>query len=147
VRLAVLPLDVLGELTSIGTLLAFVLVSLGVLILRRTHPHLKRKFMVPGGPYLVPVLGALVSGLLVSAATLSTIYRLFAWTGLGWIIYAVYGYRRSTLRTMTLPAAASELSGGGGVVETLDCGNFDEWARKCVDTQALLCDSLRSGSC
>jgi basic amino acid/polyamine antiporter, APA family len=104
---AVLPIGILSELTSIGTLFAFVLVSLGVMILRRTHPNLDRKFEVPGGPYVVPIMGAITSGGLVCTATVPTIYRLFAWMGLGWIIYAFYGYKRSTLRNLTLPSAAA----------------------------------------
>ena len=57
-----LPIDVLAELTSIGTLFAFVLVCIGVMILRLRRPEIPRVFRVPGGPYLVPILGALTSG-------------------------------------------------------------------------------------
>ena len=55
---ALFDIGVLGHLVSIGTLFAFALVSMGVLILRRTRPDLPRTFRVPGGPYLVPLLGA-----------------------------------------------------------------------------------------
>src|SRR4029077_4781072 len=60
----VLPIDILAELTSIGTLFAFVLVSVGVMILRVTRPEIPRAFRAPGGPFVVPILGALTSGLL-----------------------------------------------------------------------------------
>jgi basic amino acid/polyamine antiporter, APA family len=95
----VLPIDILGELTSIGTLFAFVLVSLGVMILRLRHPEIPRSFRVPGGPYIVPICGALTSGLLMYTATTHTIIRLFAWMALGLIIYFTYGVKHSVLRT------------------------------------------------
>ncbi len=93
-----LPIDILGELTSIGTLFAFVLVSIGVMILRLNRPDLPRAFKVPGGPYLVPGLAALSSGLLMYTATTHTIMRLFIWMAIGLVIYFLYGYRRSKLR-------------------------------------------------
>jgi APA family basic amino acid/polyamine antiporter len=95
----VLPIDILGELTSIGTLFAFVLVSLGVMILRLRRPEIPRSFRVPGGPYIVPICGALTSGLLMYTATTHTIIRLFAWMALGLIIYFTYGVKHSVLRT------------------------------------------------
>ncbi|HEX4447479.1 MAG TPA: amino acid permease, partial [Polyangiaceae bacterium] len=61
----VLPIGILAELTSIGTLFAFVLVSIGVMILRIKRPDLPRAFRAPGGPYVVPILGAVSSGLLM----------------------------------------------------------------------------------
>lgn len=86
----ILPIDVLGELSSIGTLFAFFLVSLGVMILRLRRPDLPRQFKVPGGPFLVPLLGASTSGLLICTATTATIYRLFLWMIVGLIIYYTY---------------------------------------------------------
>ncbi|MCC6408681.1 MAG: amino acid permease [Planctomycetes bacterium] len=93
-----LPIDILGELCSIGTLFAFVLVSLGVMILRIKRPDIERKFKVPGGPYLVPLLGVATSGLLMYTATTATIVRLFVWMALGLLIYFVYGMRHSKMR-------------------------------------------------
>jgi amino acid transporter len=93
-----LPIDILGELTSIGTLFAFVLVSLGVMILRIKRPDLPRKFRVPGGPYLVPLLSAGSSGLLMYTATKPTLVRLFGWMAIGLVIYFLYGRRHSLLR-------------------------------------------------
>ncbi len=92
-----LPIGILGELTSIGTLFAFVLVSLGVMILRIKRPDIKRGFSVPGGTYLVPILGALSSLALMGTATNATIVRLFVWMGLGFAIYFMYGYSHSKL--------------------------------------------------
>ena len=102
----ILPIDILGELTSIGTLFAFVLVSLGVMILRLKRPDIPRAFKVPGGPYLVPILGALTSGLLMYTATTATIIRLFAWMLIGLVLYYSYGRKHSKLR-----AANSGVSG------------------------------------
>lgn len=93
-----LPIGILGELTSIGTLFAFVLVSLGVMILRIKRPDIKRRFSVPGGTYLVPICGALSSLALMGTATNATIIRLFLWMGLGFAIYFVYGYSHSKLQ-------------------------------------------------
>ncbi len=94
----VLPIDILAELTSIGTLFAFVLVSLGVMILRIKRPEIPRGFRAPGGPFVVPILGALTSGLLMYTATTATIVRLFAWMAIGLAIYAAYGRKHSKLR-------------------------------------------------
>lgn len=97
----VLPIDILAELTSIGTLFAFVLVSIGVLILRLKRPDLPRAFKAPGGTFLVPVLGALTSALLMYTATTATIVRLFVWMAIGLIVYFAYGRKHSTLRRRT----------------------------------------------
>jgi APA family basic amino acid/polyamine antiporter len=94
----VLPIDILAELTSIGTLFAFVLVSIGVLILRIQRPNLPRAFRVPGGTYFVPIAGALCSGSLMCWATIPTIVRLFVWMGIGLAIYFAYGAKHSKLR-------------------------------------------------
>jgi amino acid transporter len=94
----VLPIDILAELTSIGTLFAFVLVCLGVLILRIKRPDIPRAFRVPGGPYLVPLLGAAFSAALMYSATTHTIIRLFAWLALGMVFYYFYGRKHSKLR-------------------------------------------------
>ncbi len=93
-----LPIDILAELTSIGTLFAFVLVSLGVMILRLKRPDIPRVFRVPGGPYFVPLMGALTSGGLMYSATTHTIIRLFVWLAIGLVFYYFYGRKHSKLR-------------------------------------------------
>ncbi len=90
-----LPIQVLAELTSVGTLFAFFLVCIGVMILRVRHPDAPRPFKVPGGPYLIPSLGALTSFLLFVTAQPATILRLFIWMLVGILIYALYGRRYS----------------------------------------------------
>jgi APA family basic amino acid/polyamine antiporter len=103
----VLPIDILAELTSIGTLFAFVLVSLGVMILRLRRPELPRAFKAPGGPFVVPICGALTSGILMYTATTATIIRLFVWMALGLGVYFGYGRKRSKLRRRTLLGTAA----------------------------------------
>ena len=108
-----LPIDVLGELTSIGTLFAFVLVCLGVMILRIKRPDLERKFRVPGGAYLVPISGASVSFLLMCTATTPTILRLILWMAVGLIVYAAYGRRHSKVRALKLMESGASHGEGG----------------------------------
>jgi APA family basic amino acid/polyamine antiporter len=83
----ILPIDILAELTSIGTLFAFVLVSIGVMILRIKKPEIPRAFRAPGGTYVVPILGIITSGTLMYTATTATIVRLFVWMAIGLAIY------------------------------------------------------------
>jgi APA family basic amino acid/polyamine antiporter len=93
----VFPLDVLGELVSIGILLAFAVVCLGVLILRITKPDLARPFRVPFAP-VTCILGAVICGGMTYFLPADTWWRLLIWTLLGFSIYAGYGYRNSRLR-------------------------------------------------
>ncbi len=88
---AFVPLALLGELVSIGTLFAFILVCAGVLYLRRTHPELPRPFRCPGLP-AVPILGILSCLYLISGLPFSTQIRLVVWLLLGFVIY--FGYSR-----------------------------------------------------
>ncbi len=91
-------IDVLGELVSIGTLFAFVIVSLGVIVLRRTRPDLPRPFKTPFVPAL-PIASAVVSLALMAALPWSTWERLIIWMGIGLAIYFGYGKRNSKLKT------------------------------------------------
>jgi basic amino acid/polyamine antiporter, APA family len=93
----ILPISILGELVSIGTLLAFVIVCISVLVLRRTSPGLKRPFRTPFVP-VVPILGALICFIQMAALPLDTWLRLIIWMGIGFIIYFTYGIRKSKLR-------------------------------------------------
>jgi APA family basic amino acid/polyamine antiporter len=92
-----LPVTILGELVSIGTLLAFTTVCIGVLVLRYTRPDLKRPFKVPA-PWLVCTLGALVCAGMMVSLPFDTWLRLAAWTFIGFLIYFLYGFRHSALR-------------------------------------------------
>jgi basic amino acid/polyamine antiporter, APA family len=92
------------ELTNIGTLFAFLLVNIGVIILRRTRPDMPRPYRVPWSP-LLPILGVLFAVYLMSDLPLSTWIRFVLWLALGLAIYFLYGYRHSRLRA---PGAGGE---------------------------------------
>ncbi len=91
------PIGALGNLVSIGTLMAFVIVSLGVIVLRRTRPDLPRPFRMPLVP-LLPILSALVSLVLMMSLPWKTWERLIIWMVMGVVLYFAYGYRNSRLR-------------------------------------------------
>ncbi|MDR0559011.1 MAG: amino acid permease [Prevotellaceae bacterium] len=91
------PYGVLSELVSIGTLMAFTIVCISVIILRKKMPHLHRPFKTPLVPYL-PLLGALVCLLQMVSLPWNTWVRLIAWMIVGMIFYFIYGIRRSKLR-------------------------------------------------
>jgi APA family basic amino acid/polyamine antiporter len=90
------PIGVLGELVSIGTLFAFVIVSIGVIVLRRTRPNLERPFRTPFVPAL-PIASVLVSTVLMMALPWSTWERLIVWMGIGLVIYFADGVKHSKL--------------------------------------------------
>ncbi|MBI1213817.1 MAG: amino acid permease [Alphaproteobacteria bacterium] len=98
----VLPLSILGELVSIGTLAAFVLVSVGIIVLRSTKPNAPRPFRTPFVP-LVPILSVLVCGAMMVWLPADTWIRLAVWFFIGLVIYAVYGSRRTATPKWTLP--------------------------------------------
>jgi APA family basic amino acid/polyamine antiporter len=91
------PIGVLGELVSIGTLFAFVIVSLGVIVLRRTRPDLERPFRAPFVPAL-PIASAIVSTLLMASLPWHTWERLLIWMAVGVAIYVGYGRSHSKLK-------------------------------------------------
>jgi APA family basic amino acid/polyamine antiporter len=91
------PIGLLGELVSIGTLLAFVIVCIGILVLRYTKPDIHRPFKTPLVP-LVPILGALVSLAQMAALPLDTWIRLLVWMALGIVIYFTYGIHHSKIQ-------------------------------------------------
>jgi len=94
---AVFPLDLLANLISIGILLAFAVVCIGVLILRKTRPDAYRPFRVPWAPFTC-TLGALTCLGMTFTLSASTWKRLLIWTIIGMSIYAFYGFRHSRLR-------------------------------------------------
>jgi basic amino acid/polyamine antiporter, APA family len=93
------PIGTLGSLVSIGTLMAFVIVSIGIIVLRRTRPDLPRPFRMPLVPVL-PILSAFVALALMLGLPRATWERLVLWMAIGLVVYFVYGYRRSRLRTI-----------------------------------------------
>jgi basic amino acid/polyamine antiporter, APA family len=91
---AVFPFDVLAELVSVGTLLAFIAVCAGVLILRVTAPRAARQFRIRYVWFVAPAGVLVCTGMMVSLFLSSpdTLNRLIIWTGIGVVIFAVYGY-------------------------------------------------------
>jgi basic amino acid/polyamine antiporter, APA family len=105
----IFPIGTLGHMVSIGTLLAFVIVSIGVLVLRYKHPEIDRPFKTPGMPF-VPILGALSCFYLMSFLPFETWIRLFIWLGIGLAIYFLYGGRAAArARALGLTQAPAEV--------------------------------------
>lgn len=90
----IFPIGFLGEMVSIGTLLAFIIVCLSVMVLRYTRPKLHRPFKTPFMPF-VPVMGVLVSMVQMVSLPKDTWMRLLIWMFVGFIIYSVYGERHA----------------------------------------------------
>jgi APA family basic amino acid/polyamine antiporter len=90
------PVTVLGELVSIGTLLAFTIVSVSVIILRYTRPNLERRFRTPWNPF-VPALGVVICFAQMIFLPIATWTRLAVWLVIGLIIYFTYGRKHSVL--------------------------------------------------
>lgn len=105
----VFPLSVLGELVSVGTLLAFMFVCTAVIILRQTRPKVKRPFKVPLYP-LTPILGILVCGAMVYPLLEESWLRLVGWLAIGVVIYVIYGARHAKKPTWSLEDAPEEKS-------------------------------------
>jgi len=95
----VLPISTLDELTSIGTLFAFTIVCAGVWILRRQEPNLKRPFRTPWVPF-VPIMGMLISLLMMSALHRLTWDVFLIWLGVGLVVYSVYSRKHSKVRRL-----------------------------------------------
>jgi len=91
------PISVVGHMTSIGTLLAFVIVCAGILIMRRAHPDLPRPFKTPLVP-LVPILGILVCAAMMYSLGTDNWLRLLGWLVIGQVIYFAYSRSHSKLR-------------------------------------------------
>ena len=88
---------------NIGTLFAFMLVNIGIIVLRRTSPDLERGFRVPFVP-VFPIIGAGLCIFLMTYLDTATWLRFGAWMALGVLVYLVYGYRHSRLRRDEAPA-------------------------------------------
>jgi APA family basic amino acid/polyamine antiporter len=102
---AFVPGDIVGDMTSIGTLFAFILVCAGVWILRVRHPEVPRQFRTPLVP-LVPILGILVCAAMIFGLGWTNWLRLGAWLVIGFVIYFGYSVHHSKLGSGTAPSAA-----------------------------------------
>src|SRR4029079_8719517 len=91
-----IPINFLAEMTSIGTLVAFLVVSIGVMVLRRTHPELERGFKVPLYP-VTPILSIAGCTCIIQHLRVVTISVFLIWVAFAFVWYAAYGYRHSHL--------------------------------------------------
>jgi APA family basic amino acid/polyamine antiporter len=92
-----LPISKLGHMTSIGTLLAFVIVCIGIMVMRRTNPDAPRPYRTPLVP-LVPILGVMVCLAMMASLDYETWVRLVVWLAIGLAIYFGYSIKNSHLR-------------------------------------------------
>jgi len=90
------PISLLGELVSIGTLFAFVIVGVGIIILRSSNPALHRPFKVPLSPF-IPIATVLSAAYLMNSLPLDTWIRLIVWMSIGLVIYFAYSYNHSKI--------------------------------------------------
>ena len=95
---ALVPARVAGEMTSIGTLLAFILVCVGILVMRKTMPNVPRGFKTPFVP-LIPVLGIITCLFMMVFLPADTWIRLLIWMVIGLDVYILYGFKNSKLQT------------------------------------------------
>ncbi len=112
---AFVPARVVGEMTSIGTLFAFILVCIGVWVMRVKMPELKREFKTPFVP-LVPILGIVVCLFMMVFLPMDTWIRLLVWMLIGMDIYLVYGAKHSLLGTGTTERKGMRLARYTGLV-------------------------------
>jgi APA family basic amino acid/polyamine antiporter len=101
------PLDILGDMVSAGTLIAFILVCVAVMVLRQTRPNVKRPFKTPLYP-IVPIAGIIVCGLMVWPLLATLWWRVLGWLAIGLVIYFVYGQfhaKEPTWKLVDEPAA------------------------------------------
>ncbi|MBZ5647235.1 MAG: amino acid permease [Acidobacteriia bacterium] len=113
---SLIPIGVLGELVSIGTLLAFVIVSAGVWVLRRRRPDLPRPFRTPWVPF-TPIMAIVVSFLMMAALPKDTWIRLVVWLIIGMVIYFGYGRHHSRVQRGEYEVSAAP---NGATTETAD---------------------------
>jgi APA family basic amino acid/polyamine antiporter len=106
---ALTPISDLAEMVNIGTLFAFVLVSVGVIVLRRTRPDLPRAFRMPLVPFL-PIVSAVAALVLMGFLPGQSWVRLGVWMVIGLVVYLAYGYRKSRLAVPAHEGAGSSSS-------------------------------------
>ncbi len=111
-----IPLKTLAELVNIGTLFAFILVAIGVLLLRRSQPDLERPFRVPFVP-VIPILSVLASFWLMLNLQTATWLRFAIWMAVGFVVYFTYSVRHSRVRRAGdsgPPGSGPDRGGSGG---------------------------------
>jgi len=108
------PIGVLGQLVSIGTLLAFVLVSIGVVILRSTAPDVPRPFRTPWVPF-VPIAGAVICLAQMVGLPVATWERLLIWLAIGLVVYFSYSWRASLLASGRVAGQGIQSSAVDGI--------------------------------
>ena len=96
----IVPISLLGELVSIGTLFAFVIVGIGIIILRSSNPNLNRPFKVPFSPF-IPIATVVSAAYLMNSLPFDTWLRLIFWMSIGLVVYFAYSYSHSNLRQVT----------------------------------------------
>ena len=99
------PIDDIGKMVNIGTLLAFVIVSIAVLVLRRTNPDLPRPFRTPLVP-LIPILGVIANGFMMYKLGWVNWARLFIWLVIGLVVYFTYSRKHSKVQALNSSGAA-----------------------------------------
>jgi basic amino acid/polyamine antiporter, APA family len=107
---ALIPIGVLGELVSIGTLLAFIIVCAGVWTLRARRPEMHRPFKTPWVPF-VPIMGIVVSAGLMASLPLDTWLRLIVWLVIGMVVYFGYGRHHSRVQAAASNSVLSPVAG------------------------------------
>jgi basic amino acid/polyamine antiporter, APA family len=112
---ALVPIQILGEMTSIGTLFAFMIVCAAVMMLRVQRPEAKRPFKVPGG-FVIPVLGIVSCLYLMLSLPVATWVRFLGWLNIGMLIYWVYGRINSPLRNAAEAAGRTALENIGNFI-------------------------------
>jgi len=110
---ALVPIDALAEMVSIGTLFAFLVVAVAVAVLRRTRPDMDRPFRTPLSPAL-PVVTALACLGLMTNLAVETWLRFLVWLAVGLVVYAVYGRTHSLLVLGRHPASKVDGNAGPG---------------------------------
>ena len=100
------PISILAEMVSIGTLFAFVVVAIAVIVLRRTQPDMKRPFRTPWVPFL-PIVTVMSCVGLMASLKVDTWLRFLVWLALGFIVYFAYGYKHSRLNEQPTGKEAS----------------------------------------
>jgi len=106
-----IPLGILAELVNIGTLLAFVIVCLAVLVMRYIHPQAERPFRCPWVP-VIPILGVILCLILMLSLPWGNWLRLCAWMAAGMFIYLLYGRHHSVMARQRLAEQAANAGGG-----------------------------------